>query len=169
MMKLTGGQIVEFCEKYRGLDDVDVENGRGMIAGEMYAALLPRALAYQLRQGTLRRERQALIKQHAVTDRRGAIQYGDAPGPKRSRPILWKDEARAQEAFDGWQEKADAFDATLIELALKPLPDDFFTKPHELDVVQGVRTGFLPLMAKYQAVHAAAKKAAAAAKRKRRK
>lgn len=150
-MKLTGPQIVSFCAGYHGLEDVDLDNDRGQRAAEAYSELLTRAQGYQVRQKALHKDRQRIIKDQAVVDRKGNFQYGESPtGKPGDRPVQFKDEKRAEAALEAWEKKADAFDKALIEVEVDPIPDDFFAKPEPITVKQSVRTAFLPLMLSQQ-------------------
>lgn len=152
-MKLSGPQIVTFCNGYLGLEEVELDNDRGNRAAEMYALLLTKAQAYRVRQMSLQKERQRMLKDHAQTDARGQIKYGESPtGLAKDRPVLWKSESAAEKAFDAWAKKADEFDRALMDVDAQPFPDDFFAKPNPITVKQSVRTAFFPLMVKQQGV-----------------
>jgi len=169
-MKLTGPEIATFCQGYLGLEDCELDNDRGMQAAEAYAALLTQAQAFQLRQRALQKDRQRIVNDQAKKDRKGNIEYGDSPtGKPEHRPVLWKDTARAEAAFEAWQNKADEFDRRQIEVDVKPFPDTFFALPTPVTVKQSVRTAFLPLLAKQQAARAGSVPASSNRQHKRRK
>lgn len=152
MVKAPNPQLVAFCNAHTKLEEVVLDNDRGMIAAELYTALLPKAQAYQLRQKALYKERQKLVDDHAKKDGKGVIVFQNPTEPDAAKKLIqWKDEDKAEAAFKAWTEKAEALDDSVITVEAAPLPDDFFSKPTKLTVEQSVRTAFLPLMAKHQA------------------
>lgn len=152
MVKGENPQLVTFCNAHTKLEEVVLDNDRGMIAAELYTALLPKAQAFQLRQKALLKERQKLVDDHAKKDAKGNRVYRNPTEPDPDKKLIqWKDEAKAEAAFKAWTEKAEALDTAVVTVDAAPLPDDFFSKPTKLTVEQSVRTAFLPFLAKHQA------------------
>lgn len=167
MIRCTSEQASIFCAGYVKLEDVVLDNDRGMAAAELYGVVLQRAQAYQLRAKALQKERAKLVEDHAKKDAKGNRQYAnpDEPDPNK-RILVWHHPERWQAAFEAWQAKFEAIGEQRMEIDAKPLPDDFFSKPDELKVVNAIRTAFLPFMAKAQAVQA--EKAGPSPKKRRR-
>ncbi len=160
MIKVTNGQVAVFLAASDKLSDVALDDARGRIAAEAHAEATIKQIAYQYRMKALNKERQKLLQDHAKKDAKGNIQYGEAPdGKAENRPVLFRNKTAADKAFAAWAEKFEAVGDQVVELAIAPIADDFFSKPNELeDIKHGVRIGFLPLMVKAQnALKAAAK------------
>lgn len=150
-MKLTGTQCVQFCAGYVRLEEITLDNDRGMAAAELYAAVLPKAQAYQSRQQALFKERDGIVKRYAQKNEKGEVTYTNPNDPNpNNRLVVWDNREQADAAFDIWREKAEALDKRVILIAAEPLPADFFAKPEPLQVVQSVRTAFMPLMANWK-------------------
>lgn len=154
MIKFTNEQVVKFLAASEKLSEVSLDNVRGDLAANLHAEATLKHLAYQYRAKSLEKERVKLLKDHAQHDAKGEIKYGDHDDPAK-RPVLWKNQKAADAAFNVWVAKMEALNTQIVELDLKPLPDDFFAKPAEIEVKHAVRIGFLPVMAKYQAALAA--------------
>lgn len=151
-MRLTNVQAGTFCAGYVKLEDVVLDNDRGMAAANLYAIVLGKAQAYQLRQKALQKERAKLVEDHAKKDRKGNKEYANPNEPDPTKRILvWHNPDAWQKAIEAWSDKAEALDAQILEFEATPLPDDFFTKPDELKVVNAIRTAFLPVMKSAQA------------------
>lgn len=154
MIRITSEQAATYCAAYTKLEDVVLDNDRGMAAAELYGVVLQRAQAYQLRAKALQKERAKLVEDHAKKDGKGNKQYANPDEPDANKRVLiWHNPEKWQAAYEAWLAKFEAIGETRLEIDASPLPDDFFTKPDELKVVQGIRTGFLPLMKKAQAAH----------------
>jgi len=152
MIRCTSEQAAAFCAGYTKLEDVVLDNERGMAAAELYGIVLQRAQAYQLRAKALQKERQKLVEDHAKKDGKGNMQYAnpDEPDPNK-RILIWNNPERWQAAYEAWLAKFEAIGKQRLEVDATPLPDTFFSKPDELKVVNAIRTAFLPFMAKAQA------------------
>jgi len=154
MIRLTNIQVVGFLAASEKLAEVSLDNERGNVAAELHAEATTKQLAYQYRAKSLDKERVKLLKDHAQHDSKGEIKYGDHDDPAK-RPVLWKNQKAADAAFNAWTAKMEALALQVVELDVKPVKDDFFAKPSEIEVKHAVRIGFLPVMAKYQAALAA--------------
>lgn len=151
MIRVTNRQIAAFLGASEKFSDVALDDHRGDAHAQIFAEATVKHLAYQYRAKSLEKERAKLLNDHAQKTARGEIKYGESPdGKVESRPVLLKDPTKADAAFAVWSAKMEALNDQMIDLTVAPLRDDFFAKPAEVEVKQGVRIGFLPFQAKYQ-------------------
>ena len=150
-MRLTNNEANAFCEGNVKLEDVVLDNARGMAAADLYAIVTDKVQALKMRSKALEKEYRKLIDDHAKKDRKGNKEYANPTEPDpNKRVLLWRDPEKWQAAYEAWQKKVDELGSQVIEFEATPLPDDFFTKPDELTVVQAIRTAFRPVMQAHQ-------------------
>ena len=144
-MRLTGPQAVAYCRSYDLLEEVALDNDRGMAALDTREPLLGIVEKFQQRQKAIQKERVALIKALSA-DAAGNIQYQN-PDEKdeTKRVVLFRDVAEAEQRFEEWLAKAVELDAFILEAEIPLLPADFF---NGLTVQQKIRTAFKPFLAK---------------------
>ena len=153
MIRVTNNQAGAYSAAHEKLEDVALDNERGMAAAELNALVLSRVQAFRMRVKALQKERQKLVEDHALRDAKGAMRYSNPENPDpNQRVLLWKTPIAATKALEAWQTKFEELTEQVIEIDSAPLRDDFFTKPAEFDVKQAVRTAFLPFLAKNQKV-----------------
>ena len=156
MIRVTNAQAVAYAAAHAALEDVTMENGRGMRAAELNALVEAKVQAFRMRMKAVFKEREKIVKDQAQKDRQGNLKYDNPAEPDpNKRILLWINNERATAALEAWQDKHDEIAQAMVDIDAAPLPDDFFTKPDELEVKQSVRAGFLPFMAKAQAELAA--------------
>lgn len=166
-MRLTNLEIVSICEAAVSMEDIVLDNARGMALADLHAALLPQAQAYQMRQKALQKERKKLLDDHAVKDNKGNVTFTNPEEPDPARRIVkMHNPDKAAAALEAWAQKADDLDSQVREVEATPLPDDFFTKPTALNLKQGIRMRLVPALAKRHASVKATGKAAKSTKRK---
>jgi hypothetical protein len=145
-LRLTNQQLTAFCAAYLRLEDVELDNERGMAAARLYAVVLQKVQAYTFRRKALEKERAKIIQDHAII-KKGEIQYSNPLEPdENKRFIAFKDAKRAGAAIAEWSAKAEGLADQIVDCECDLLPADFFEKPTALICKNSVRTGLLPFL-----------------------
>lgn len=154
MIKVTNAQAAAFAAGCARLEDVVLDNGRGMVVARLAALVESKVQAFRFRLKALEKERNKIVEDHVKKDAKGERLFLN---PEEADPakkvLLFKNHEAASKALEAWAEKYDEVAKQMVEIEADPIADDFFTNPDEVKgCVQAVRTAFLPLMKAQQVV-----------------